>query len=92
MTTRQRMISALASFTTLRLESQVKKFGQSALNIGMTREEVVEVVMQTAPYSGFPPALNALVALNEVLLRSSGHLQCDRAFPATYRYSESLAE
>ncbi|MEC7574592.1 MAG: carboxymuconolactone decarboxylase family protein [Pseudomonadota bacterium] len=67
MTTRQRMISALASFTTLRLESQVKKFGQSALNIGMTREEVVEAVMQTAPYSGFPPALNALVALDEVL-------------------------
>ena len=67
LTTRQRMISALASFTTLRLESQVKKFGQSALNIGMTREEVVEAVMQTAPYSGFPPALNALVALDEVL-------------------------
>ena len=67
LTMRQRMISALASFTTLRLESQVKKFGQSALNIGMTREEVVEAVMQTAPYSGFPPALNALVALDEVL-------------------------
>ena len=67
LTTRQRMISALASFTTLRLESQVKKFGQSALNIGMTREEVVEAVMQTAPYSGFPPALNALAALDEVL-------------------------
>ena len=67
LTTRQRMISALASFTTLRLESQVKKFGQSALNIGMTREEVVEAVMQTAPYSGFPPALNALIALDGVL-------------------------
>ena len=67
LTTRQRMISDLASFTTLRLENQVKKFGQSALNIGMTREEVVEAVMQTAPYSGFPPALNALAALDEVL-------------------------
>ena len=67
LTTRQRMISALASFTTLRLESQITKFGQSALNIGMTREEVIETVMQTAPYSGFPPALNALVALDKVL-------------------------
>jgi alkylhydroperoxidase/carboxymuconolactone decarboxylase family protein YurZ len=63
---RQRMICAIASFTVLRLESQLRKFGQSALNVGLTKEEVVEVVMQTAPYGGFPPALNALAILDEV--------------------------
>ena len=67
LTKRQRMICALASFTTLRLDSQVRKFGQSALNCGISKEEVVEAVMQTAPYSGFPPALNALAALDDVL-------------------------
>lgn len=63
---RQRMICAVASFTVLRLDSQVRKFGQSALNVGLSKEEVIEAVMQTAPYGGFPPALNALAALDEV--------------------------
>ncbi|MDH3704247.1 MAG: carboxymuconolactone decarboxylase family protein [Alphaproteobacteria bacterium] len=64
---RSRMLCALAAFTALRLESQVRKFSQSAIALGLTREEVVEAVMQTAPYSGFPPALNALAAISEVL-------------------------
>lgn len=65
--TRQRMLCAVASFTVLRLDSQVRKFGRSALNVGLSKEEVVEAVMQTAPYGGFPPALNALAALDDVL-------------------------
>ena len=65
------MICAVASFTVLRLDSQLQKFGQSALNVGLTKEEVVEVVMQTAPYGGFPPALNALAALDEAFSLSA---------------------
>ena len=65
--TRQRMLCAVASFTVLRLDSQVRKFARSALNIGLSKEEVVEAIMQTAPYGGFPPALNALAALDEIL-------------------------
>ena len=64
---RARMLCALAAFTALRLESQVRKFSQSAITLGLSREEVVEAVMQTAPYSGFPPALNALAAISEDL-------------------------
>ena len=63
---RQRMLCAVASFTVLGLESQVKKFGQSALSVGLSREEVIEAVIQTAPYGGFPRALNALGALSDV--------------------------
>jgi alkylhydroperoxidase/carboxymuconolactone decarboxylase family protein YurZ len=63
---RQRMLCAVASFTVLSLESQVKKFGQSALSVGLSREEVIEAVIQTAPYGGFPRALNALAALSDV--------------------------
>jgi 4-carboxymuconolactone decarboxylase len=60
---RSRALVAVAAFTALRLPEQVAKFGQSALNVGMTCGEVIEAVIQTAPYSGFPPALNALAAL-----------------------------
>jgi 4-carboxymuconolactone decarboxylase len=64
---RQRALCAVAAFTALRLEGQVRKFGQSALNAGLTSDEIIEAVIQTAPYSGFAPALNALAALSDVL-------------------------
>lgn len=64
---RERALVAVAGFTALRLPEQVSKFGQSALNMGLSQEEVIEAVVQTAPYSGFPPALNALAALSVVL-------------------------
>lgn len=64
---RQRMLCAVAAFTTLGLESQLRKFSQSALNVGLGREEIVEAVIQTAPYGGFPRALNGLAILSEVL-------------------------
>ena len=64
---RQRAMVSLAGFTALQLQDQLKKFGQSARNIGLTVDEVCEVIIQTSPYSGYAPALNALQWLNEVL-------------------------
>jgi 4-carboxymuconolactone decarboxylase len=61
---RQRALVAVAGFTALRLPELVGKFGQSALNVGLSTTEVIEAVIQTAPYTGFPPALNALGALS----------------------------
>jgi 4-carboxymuconolactone decarboxylase len=63
---RQRALVTVAAFTALKLD-QVKKFGESALNMGLSRTEVIEAVIQTAPLSGFAPALNALGALSGVL-------------------------
>lgn len=63
---RRRMLCAIASFTVLSLEGQLRKFSQSALNVGLTREEIVEAVIQTGPYGGFPRALNGLAILSEV--------------------------
>jgi len=63
---RQRALVAVAGFTALRLPEQVAKFGQSALNMGLSKTEVVEAIIQTAPYTGFPPALNALGAISAV--------------------------
>jgi 4-carboxymuconolactone decarboxylase len=61
---RQRALVAVAAFTALRLPEQVAKFGQSALNIGLTQTQVIEAIIQTAPLTGFPPALNALGAIS----------------------------
>jgi 4-carboxymuconolactone decarboxylase len=38
-----------------------------ALRLGWTREELVEVLLQTAVFAGFPAALNALTWAQEVL-------------------------
>ena len=35
--------------------------------MGLSRTEVIEAVIQTAPVSGFAPALNALSGLSDVL-------------------------
>jgi 4-carboxymuconolactone decarboxylase len=64
---RQRALITVAAFTALKLDSQVKKFGQSALNVGLSKTEIIEIVIQTGPYSGLAPALNALAALSEAL-------------------------
>jgi 4-carboxymuconolactone decarboxylase len=64
---RLRMLCALASFTVLGLERQLRKFSVSALNVGLTRQEIIEAVIQTGPYGGFPRALNGLAIIGEVL-------------------------
>ena len=64
---RQRALVAVAAFTALRLPEQARRFGQAALRLGASRTEVIEAIVQTAPHSGFPPALNALSALTDVL-------------------------
>lgn len=37
-----------------------------ALNVGCTREEIVEVITQMAVYAGFPAALNGMAVAKEV--------------------------
>jgi len=38
-------------------------------SVGLTREEIVETIMQMAVYAGFPAALNGLFAAREVFAR-----------------------
>ncbi|MEM7749968.1 MAG: carboxymuconolactone decarboxylase family protein [Pseudomonadota bacterium] len=66
-TRRQRMVCSVAAFTATQMPGQQRKFFQSAPNVGVTRDEVIEIIIQTGPYSGFPPALNALTVAEEVL-------------------------
>jgi 4-carboxymuconolactone decarboxylase len=45
---------------------QLKVHIHGALNVGCSRTEVVEVIIQMAVYAGFPAALNGLSAAKEV--------------------------
>jgi 4-carboxymuconolactone decarboxylase len=64
---RQRMLVAIAAFTAMGLEGQLEKFSQSALNVGLSKTEIVEAVIQTGPFGGFPRALNGLTILTRSL-------------------------
>jgi 4-carboxymuconolactone decarboxylase len=64
---RQRMICSVAAFTATQMAAQQRKFFRSAQNVGLSRTEILEIIIQTGPYSGFPPALNAITIAEEVL-------------------------
>jgi 4-carboxymuconolactone decarboxylase len=57
-------VSALTAMGTA--PSQLRFHIQAALNVGCTREQVLETIMQMVLYAGFPAALNALYAAKEV--------------------------
>lgn len=62
-----REIGVVAALTALgNAAPQLKVHINGALNVGCTREEVVEIIMQMAVYAGFPAALNGLFAAKEV--------------------------
>lgn len=64
---RSREIAVVAALTALgNAAPQLKVHIQGALNVGVTQEEVIEVIMQMAVYAGFPAALNGLSAAKEV--------------------------
>ena len=64
---REREIATVAALTALgTAERQLRVHLRAALNVGVTREELVEVVMQMAVYAGFPAALNGIAAVREV--------------------------
>ncbi|CAL80300.1 carboxymuconolactone decarboxylase [Bradyrhizobium sp. ORS 278] len=64
---RSREIATIAALTALGNASpQLKVHLQAGLNVGLSREEITEVIMQMAVYAGFPAALNGLFAAKAV--------------------------
>lgn len=64
---KSREIAVVAALTALgNAVPQLKVHIHGALNVGCTRQEVVEVIMQMAVYAGFPAALNGLFAAKKV--------------------------
>ncbi len=64
---RAREIATIAALTALGNASpQLKVHIEAGLNVGLSRDEITEIIMQMAVYAGFPAALNGLFAAKEV--------------------------
>jgi 4-carboxymuconolactone decarboxylase len=64
---KSREIAVVAALTALgNATPQLKVHINGALNVGCTKAEVIEVIIQMAVYAGFPAALNGLFVAKEV--------------------------
>ncbi|EPK7360604.1 carboxymuconolactone decarboxylase family protein [Kluyvera intermedia] len=67
---RSREIATVAALTAMGTAApQLKVHIAAALHVGLTQEEIIEVIMQMAVYAGFPAALNGLFAAKEVFAK-----------------------
>ncbi|MDA8239628.1 MAG: carboxymuconolactone decarboxylase family protein [Nitrospiraceae bacterium] len=64
---KSREIATVAALTAIgNALPQLKVHINGALNVGCTRQEITEVIIQMAVYAGFPAALNGMFAAKEV--------------------------
>ena len=64
---RTREFAAVAALAALGRLPQLRVHVAAALNLGCAKAELVEILMQTAIYAGFPPALDALAECHDLL-------------------------
>lgn len=77
---REREIATIAALAALGTATpQLKVHIHGSLNVGVTREEIVEVFIQMSVYAGFPAALNALFAAKEVFADRDADANADDA-------------
>ena len=66
---RDREIVAIAALATLgHAGPQLRHHVSAATKLGISKAEIVEILMQSAVYGGFPAALNALADCHDLLL------------------------
>lgn len=63
---RARQISTLSALVALGAPPQIYTHLRAARRVGLSRDDIAEVIMQTAVYAGFPAALNAFAAAKNV--------------------------
>lgn len=69
---RSRSLCTVAQLAALGKTDELKGHLVGALNLGISRDELVEVLMQTACYAGVPTAVSALNAAAEILTPRAG--------------------
>lgn len=69
---KQRQITTIAALATLGQERQLKVHIRFARHVGLTDQEIVEVLMQISVYAGWGRALDALRAAKEVFAGDPG--------------------
>lgn len=66
---KSREIASIAALTVLgNATPQLKVHIHGALNVGCSRQEIVEVIIQMTLYAGLPAALNGMLAAKDVFL------------------------
>ncbi len=74
-----RQLVTIASLTTLgNAPLQLKSHIKGALNVGCTKQEIVEVLLQLSVYAGFPASMNAIYAAKEVFAERDKRLKKKR--------------
>lgn len=70
---KSREIATVAALTALgNAKPQLKVHINAALNVGCSKEEVIEIITQMAVYAGFPASLNGAYAAQEVFNEREG--------------------
>jgi 4-carboxymuconolactone decarboxylase len=64
---KSRSLSTVSQLAALGRTDELKIHLQGALNLGWTKSELLEVLMQTSQYAGIPAAVQALNAAADVL-------------------------
>lgn len=64
---KQRELCAVAVLTVLHMPDELRAHVKAAMNVGATREEVAEVILQTVTYHGVPTMLEGLKVLKKTL-------------------------
>ena len=71
---REREIATIAALTAMgTAQPQLKVHIQAGLNVGLTKSEVEEIIIQMSVYAGFPAALNGMQAAKKVFVNSESN-------------------
>jgi 4-carboxymuconolactone decarboxylase len=63
---KHRAVATLSAVVVLRSEAQIRAHLRTALNVGLTPQEIVEILMQCTFYAGISSGYNALLVAKEV--------------------------
>lgn len=75
---REREIATIAALTAMGTAApQLKVHIEAGLNVGVSRQEIIEIIMQMTVYAGFPAALNGLFIAKEVFADRDTGADCN---------------
>jgi 4-carboxymuconolactone decarboxylase len=63
---KQRAMITIGVLTALDKPEQLRSYITAGLNVGLTREEICEIILQISVYAGFPTAIQGFGVANEV--------------------------
>ncbi len=66
LSSRERSMITMAALLARRFNDRLKSEVRHALNIGISREEILEVILQATPFAGWPAGVNAISVAKDV--------------------------